>query len=129
MTHTIIHIPAGGLDSDKQPTIMQVDSLDLKTMQGLVGGHIELVRLDDGIDLWINEEGLLKGLPHNRVFTRADGVEFPIVGDAFIAGSNEEDGETIGLTTEQAFKWLREAQQAPVAITIPAGRFGFGRSQ
>ena len=116
MTHTIIHIPAGGIDPEKQPIIMQVSELDLKTMQGLVGGHIELVRLDDGIDLFVNEEGLLLGLPLNRIFKRADGAEVPVVGDAFICGSDESSGDSIGLTVDQAIKWLRTVREVPVAI-------------
>jgi len=40
-------------------------SFTLEEMQGLVGGLIEFVMLDDGTTLIINEEGKLQGLPCN----------------------------------------------------------------
>jgi hypothetical protein len=120
MTHTIIHIPAGGVDPDKQPSIQEVESYTLQTlhytdMQKLVGGYLETLSLAEGIDIWFNEEGRLTGLPLNRLITAASGAQFDILGDAFIAASTGE-GETIGLTSEQAEHWLQVVQGWPVAI-------------
>lgn len=115
MTHAIVHIPAGGLDPESQPAVKQVDQLDLRTMQGLVGGYIECVPLAPGVDMFVNEEGLLRSLPPNRLIRRIDGAEIPIVGDAIIVATSE-DGETVGLSEQQASDWLRFAIEAPVAI-------------
>jgi len=99
---------------------MKLETLELEDMQRLVGGYVENLILDcissgdcyRGIHLNFNEEGRLDGLPPNRLFKRADGNVFDIVGDAFICGVNEY-GQTIGLTDEQAEKWLKAAQNAP----------------
>jgi len=37
----------------------------LEALQGIVGGWIEHVQLRDGRSMWVNEEGLMKGLPVN----------------------------------------------------------------
>lgn len=55
----------------------------LKTLQGFVGGFIERVRLPNGDDLWVNEEGLL--VPADKqVFFALD--EFIFAGEALITG-------------------------------------------
>ncbi len=40
-------------------------TLTLKEMQGKVGGLIEVVYLEDGTKMVVNEEGLIDGLPIN----------------------------------------------------------------
>lgn len=42
----------------------------LEELQKIVGGYIEVVRLDDGAIMIINEEGKLHGLPPNERATR-----------------------------------------------------------
>lgn len=66
---------------------------DLKSMQDLVGGYIEIeiINHDPDILLICNEEGKLNGLEANFVF-RGD----HIVGTVFFARGNE-DGEIVGL--------------------------------
>jgi hypothetical protein len=55
---------------------------DLKTMQAMVGGYIEPVRLNRESTLFVNEEGLLMGLKLNpRLSLLADR---PLVGNGFI---------------------------------------------
>ena len=112
---TIVFIPAGGL-GPRQPEIQQMEP-GLASMQALVGGYVQTVPLSPGVDLWINEEGLLKGLPANRLITDDEGCEWPIVGDCFVAASSEE-GETVSLTDEQAAEWLQRATDAPVAVHL-----------
>jgi hypothetical protein len=114
MTHAIVHVPAGGLDPENQPAIKQVETLDLKTMQELVGGPIECLSLAEGVDMFFNENGRLIGLPPNRLISNRNG-QFDILGDAIIVASTPE-GETVGLSIEQGKKWLRFAREAPTAI-------------
>ena len=66
---------------------------DLKTMQAIVGGYIEIVTINDdlGILLICNEEGKLEGLEANFPF-RGDSF----VGTVFFARGNDE-GEIVGL--------------------------------
>jgi hypothetical protein len=83
----------------------------LDAMRALVGGLIALVRWVKW-DVWANDEGLLEGLPPNRIVAGQH-----LVGTVFIAKSNEE-GETIGLTeaeAEQARKALDACPRATVA--------------
>ena len=46
---------------------------ELKAMQEYVGGYIEHVDLEDGIDIFFNEEGKQLRLPLNRVWCDKDG--------------------------------------------------------
>ena len=71
-----------------------------------VGGWIECAHIAPyGVDVWLNEEGKLHGLPYNLIGTRlwvtAYGNTDAIVGDIIITGGADEEGETLGLTDEQ----------------------------
>lgn len=55
----------------------------LEAMQGLVDGYLEHVTLPQGLSLWCNEEGLLKGMPFNRYM-----YGIPIAGDFFLTRAN-----------------------------------------
>ena len=72
-------------------------------MQKLVGGLIELVRLQDGVDLWINEEGLLNGLAENRW---VEELGHPVGGDFFLARSDRH-GNTVGLTDHDIKRYVQ----------------------
>ena len=87
------------------------DSLDLKTLQEIVEGHIETVptalagewshEQGVGLTLIINEEGKLLGMPVNRLATdMAYLFNDVIVGNAILIGTTDED--FIGLTKEAA---------------------------
>ena len=60
--------------SHKEPTLAE--------LQGLVGGLIEVVYLEDGKQLIVNEEGVLLDLPLNQTASMLAGQ--PIVGNAVI---------------------------------------------
>ena len=40
---------------------------ELKTLQDLVGGHLETVKVNADLSVVCNEEGLILNLPYNRV--------------------------------------------------------------
>lgn len=81
-------------DSDQPIRLEKVDPTTLSSYQTLVGGNIELVRLEHPpASMWINEDGKNNGLPlnarasaiahvSNSLFRQAD----VIVGDAFVVG-------------------------------------------
>lgn len=54
----------------------------LEVLQKMVGGYVEMLTLEDGSQLIVNEEGLLKALPHNLGATLLAGR--PIVGEAVL---------------------------------------------
>lgn len=77
----------------------------LEVMQEAVGGLIDLVRLSDDLDLWVNDEGLLMQLPLNyfamKVYTHTFHTKGLIVGDVIFTGGSDDEGNSLGLTDEQ----------------------------
>lgn len=75
---------------------------DLKTIQGIVGGYIEVVSFPTvkGVDLLVNEEGKLDKLAGNFFIPH---YEDCVVGACMITGYNDE-GEFISLTDKQIEK-------------------------
>jgi hypothetical protein len=82
----------------KEPTILRADGTtekfgfegvepSLKEMQEVVGGLIDLVHLNGGMSLVVNDEGLVYNMPLNRGATSlymAHGGGTPLVGDAIL---------------------------------------------
>lgn len=70
----------------KSPRVENINN-DLETLKSIVGGYIEVVRVDSDILCICNEEGKLKGLPPN--FSTGYDV---IVGDVvFVAFDGKDD--------------------------------------
>ena len=67
--------------------VPDVDISTLKKMQEFVGGYIELIYLNNGMCLIINEEGLLLDLPQNLIATELYG--HLIVGDVLYVKPSE----------------------------------------
>jgi len=105
-----------------------INRLDLDAPQGSyqvlkdgVGGWIEAVDLREDMTMWLNEEGKLDGLPVNvmasRMFNEAFGAGKDImVGDAVFTGGTDDEGDTLGLTEEQAQEL--EAHLEEVRLTM-----------
>ena len=86
-----------------------------------VGGWIELVRLNHGVDMWVNENGIAENLPYNPTATAIYWSNFgfmsgQIFGDVVFTNSNAE-GDTIGLTVSQ-FEYLNEIAFDIVGLKI-----------
>lgn len=101
-----------------QPAVVEQIPSGLQPMQDIVGGYIECVRLEGtpyehGIDLWCDEEFLLKDYKPNRVI----GPELVIHGDFFIA-AHDEEGETIGLTDAEVARLLPKVKSWPVCLGV-----------
>ena len=82
----------------KKPVVTEIENT-LTAMQAVVGGYIDCLRAGD-LDLWVNDEGLLMGLPFNVMVNGT-----PLVGPILVAASNRE-GDTIGLTDAQVARAL-----------------------
>ena len=80
------------VEPDKAPYEMQIGD-DLRSMQALVGGHLEAVYpFEQPVVLICNEHGKQDGLPLNRALRDADGDIYDIVaGSFFIVGLGESD--------------------------------------
>ena len=87
-----------------RPVVAQIENT-LAAMQAVVGGYVECLHME-GLDLWINEEGLAEGLPFN---IEVDGVT--LVGNVLVAGVTP-DGDTRSLTPG-------EVEQALALLTPP----------
>lgn len=59
----------------------------LATLQKAVGGYVERVVLSETLTMWVNEEGLLQGLPINMAATILAGRQ--IVGDVVLESNDE----------------------------------------
>jgi hypothetical protein len=100
-----IVIPA---DEQLPLRLEEFDTDDLDARQRLVGGSYEILRLQrPAANLYVNEDGKLLHLPgneratlllwmHNRAFHQWD----VIVGDAFILGDPDEDGNATSAPQE-----------------------------
>ena len=86
----------------KEPHQMIIDN-SLKTLQELVDGYIEPVRVNEGIVMIVNEEGKLRGMEKNFAF-RGD----TIVGNAIFVGDEGEDFTDVPATAEDIKKLISE---------------------
>jgi hypothetical protein len=79
---------AGGSQEPAAPANKK--DFTLKELQAIVGGYIEMVFLNNGQIMVVNEEGKLEGLPLNVRATeiiRRNGKEDTIVGDVLVCPS------------------------------------------
>jgi len=87
----------------------------LKCLQGAVGGYVDMVRCD-GLDLWINDEGLLLDLPPNRHVNGA------VIHGAIVVAASDDNGNTTGLSPDgcahatRLLNGLLTPNVAPIAI-------------
>ena len=59
-----------------------VPKMPLEEVQAIVGGYVEYVAIRGFGAVWCNEEGLLRGLPHNPKASRI--AQRAIVGDVIL---------------------------------------------
>ena len=93
----------------KKPEVKIIEN-ELEDFQKLVDGLIELVYIDDGVCMFLNEEGKLIDLPHHIILEEIGDI---VMGNVFIARENSEDGELIDLTDsdiEKYTKWLKDRE-------------------
>jgi hypothetical protein len=79
---------------------------ELSILQAEVGGYVEAITMPSGRIMWVNEEGLMKGLPLNRLATtllhRLGAVtSVRILGNAVITGPADSNGDTRSLTAAE----------------------------
>ena len=78
----------------------------LSTLQKAVGGWVECVPISSTLEMWVNEEGLLVGLPYNSIATYLYNHEWKspdqiIVGDVIVTGGTLPNGDTAGLSDKE----------------------------
>jgi hypothetical protein len=118
---TVLVFPVG-----KSPQIENIER-GLKPMQTLVGGLIQFVPLVsahggpvrgcEGLEACCNEEGLLEGLPANRMLPWGDAL----VGNFFVTKTDPETGESASLTVadiEAAKKYFKGRELEPIPVEV-----------
>lgn len=86
------------VEPNKHPEEFMLEN-ELEVMQEAVGGYIDIVSLEGGVCILLNDEGKLIGLEGNRRI----GNDI-IVGNFYVCGSNDE-GELVSLTDEEMEKY------------------------
>ncbi|MCI8308782.1 MAG: DUF3846 domain-containing protein [Clostridia bacterium] len=88
------------VEPNKKPYISEIDNT-LEKLQEIVGGFIDILKIENGVDLIINDEGKINNLPPNRYLPN----DF-IAGTFIIAGGDNETGETISLSDDVLEKYI-----------------------
>ena len=96
MNIKVIKIPVGS-----DPMVVQIPNT-LDAMKAIVGGWIEIVSLGGGLDLCLNEEGKLLGLPPNVALFGGQDV---VAGDCFLL-RHDEEGEAVSVTAADIKKYV-----------------------
>jgi hypothetical protein len=109
---------------DGPTTLMELTGKDdLRAMQAAVGGYIELIRLSENLLMYVNEEGMLRNMPHNPratallvTFAQMQETFLPLGGDdlrgdVFLIG--DDGGPDNAPIPEQWVEWLRSVDLWP----------------
>jgi len=92
----------------------------LEKMQEVVGGYIETAlrcpsptRKNISVDAYVNEEGLMIGLPidHVRMTDRSY-----LAGNIIITGADERTGDTVAVTKEEINALLKHIGILPITL-------------
>lgn len=87
---------------DTDNTIKSINITDYKDIQSAVGGLIttapNLNPQTPECTIFVNDEGLLIGMPYNQVATSF--ANYTLVGPAVILGPDDEEGETTDVTAD-----------------------------
>lgn len=79
----------------------------LEELQGIVGGHIEVVRFASDCVIICNEEGKLRGMDHN-MFLMGENFVGPII----IAGTSGEDFDDIPMGYDEFVELMPGLKEA-----------------
>ena len=100
------------VQADNTTQRIEVAETDFSTaLHDVIGGWFTHVSINETLDFWVDDEGLLKSLPLNKVATRFYhqlGATSPIVGTAVFTGGGDGHGGTLSLdeTSIQALEFV-----------------------
>lgn len=99
--------------------------LTLEDLQAAVEGYIELIRLDSKNDLYVNEEGRLRGIPYGFTLSCLPHHNNPsLVGNAIIL-SHDDEGD--GASTTLSLEEIRARVEFHESATPPLHSEGCGK--
>lgn len=108
-------------------TITKMDTTKYNTTYDVLKAGIDDATLDvvqvGDLDIWVDDEGLLKGLDPTIIIKRSEGdsiteMDTLLVGPVVFAGSNQQ-GDTVGLSPK-AIKIIESMQ--PAIINMDGGK-------
>lgn len=91
----------------EKPQLVNISN-SLESLQKIVGGFIEIIALtdDEDVDIVINEEGKLNGLPLNRFITHKGQIIDTLMGDIVIVGADPKTGKTIDIPPSKIARFI-----------------------
>ena len=96
------------VEPEYKPEVREIND-SLKEMQGIVGGLIQPIYLDDSVVLICNDEGKLMNLPANRGLRDENGQMCDIIfGTFFLCGAPADSDHFTSLTTEQIERYREQ---------------------
>lgn len=97
----------------KRPRVETIDS-DLKKMQEIVGGYIEVIYpFQDDVAFVCNEEGKFKGLPLNRALTDGNEKVYDIIAGTFFICRAPEGSDSFESLTPTQIEMYEERFKSP----------------
>lgn len=94
------------IHTDNSTELLEVPEQDFsEALRTAIGGWFTHVSIHETLDFWCDDEGLLKGLPINKVATQFYlqlGATSPIVGTAVFTGGGDGQGGTLSLGANYA---------------------------
>ena len=122
------------IDVDGNAEAVQWDTTSgtLTHLQQAVGGLVDLVALHEHVTMWVNDEGIVKGMPMNIVATSiARGFGFthqPYFGTAVFTGGGDEEGGAKGAHQQSSLMARAGTGRAPppTVATTPRAARGWG---
>lgn len=93
----------------------EVNSLEY--LQEAVGGYIEVIRLENDVCIWINEEGKINGMKPNTALLDKNGKIFDVIHGDFVLTAVNEEGDTVPMTMEQV-NYFETLGNRPIIATM-----------
>jgi hypothetical protein len=113
----------------EQPRVEEIEPT-LRGMRSIVDGYLQCVPLEDGVDLWCDEEGgpLCKNLPFSRDVAPSSARGYHHLHGPFFLTRHDDEGEATSLTDEDIAVWRFKLWLGPVPehVLFPAGDQGEG---
>lgn len=124
-----------GWNKEPVPVEIPADNV-LHTLQGLVHGDVDVLAVrSDGIEFWVNDEGLLNGMAPNMAVYADKGMEkagylsqldyesvvkdgdlYTVLHGPIVAARSDEDGNTVGVTPDDIAKLRKERPDSRDAV-------------
>lgn len=102
-------------EGNAQEVLWDASNGTLGLLQQSVEGLVDVVALSPQLDMWINDEGIVRGMAVNPIATQiarlCGRTTQPYYGPVVLTGGADQDGVTLPLSTDQAVAILALVHQ------------------